>query len=369
MPAPKRRAGETQEEFNRRRIAYYANRRALNDAFYDDEEDVDIRDLTAGSPNSNGAVVSDMDINGDEDWDNFVKSKTQKPLKRRNPANLSMYYYEDRRKSSKPPEDRDVWSGFDRPSEYVYDDFDVDDSWVRGNADTAESSRRNPAMKAFRGRVLEENDQNVSAKMKGIMKERGDNTKSKRFSGTRGERASTSVTNNTPQEGKTKTVREGTVSVAKNNPRQALEDGFRRDRADNYGGRFKGIVGNASTNRAALTPGDYTRNIGNRNEPSETWNVDTGPNRRPRRVAEGGKDTKPSVNASNSERNYSNEGNRTSRRDAASTATMNSLAGSKDTRRTFRDGTMAKIGSSRQVLEDGFKEEKKNKSNFRGIRP
>lgn len=391
MPAPKRRAGETQEEFNRRRIAYYANRRALNDAFYDDEEDVDIRDLTAGSPNSNGAVVSDMDINGDEDWDNFVKSNAKKPSRLRNPANSNRFYAEDRRQSSRRPSgDRNIWEGLDIPSEYVYDDFTVDDSWVRGNADTAESSRRNPAMKAFRGRVLEENDQNVSAKMKGITKERVDNTKGKRFSGTRGEKASTSVTNNTLQEGKTKTVREGTVSVAKNNPRQALEDGFRRDRADNYGGRFKGIAGNASTNRAALTPGDYTRNIGNRNEPSEPWNVDTGPNRRPRRVAEGGEGIRgagTSVAGSGGSAN-----NRTTQRDSASRSSMSgnfrgiSETGKTNTQigqtkrfdepiatnrnqasktKTVRDGTMARMGSSRQMLKNGFNEEKK-KSQFKG---
>lgn len=323
MPAPKRRAGETQEEFNRRRVAYYANRRALNDAFYDDEEDVDIRDLTAGSPNSNGAVVSDMDIDGDEDWDNFVRSNAPKPSRLRNPANSNRFYAEDRRQSSRRPSgDRNIWEGVDGPSGYVYDDFTVDDSWVRGNADTAESASRNPAMRNGPQRVQERNNQNASAKM---------------------------------------------------NPK----------------------------GRAALTPGDYTRNIGRRNETGPSAEDLAPTPRRPMRVAEGGKgipEKKRTENAYKDFRDYPNgkpqtrEANEVSQRGSASqSSTSGNFRGISESGKTntqigqvrrfdepiatnrnqasrtkeVRDGTIARMGSSRQVLEDGFNEEKK-KSQFKG---
>lgn len=312
MPAPKRRAGETQEEFNRRRIAYYANRRALNDAFYNNEEDVDIRNLTAGSPNSNGTVVSDMDINGDEDWDNFVRSNAPKPSRLRNPANSNRFYAEDRRQSSRRPSgDRNIWEGIDGPSGYVYDDFTVDDSWIRNNADAAESARRTPAMRNGPQRVQERNNQNASAKM---------------------------------------------------NPR----------------------------GRTALTPGDYTRNIGSRNETGPSAEDLAPTSRRPRRVVEGGKGIRgagTSVAGSGGSAN-----NRTTQRDSASQSSMSgNFRGISETGKTntqigqtkrfgepiatnrnqasrtkeVRDGTMARMGSSRQVLENGFNEEKK-KSQFKG---
>lgn len=248
MPAPKRRAGETQEEFNRRRIAYYANRRALNDAFYNNEEDVDIRDLTAGSPNSNGAVVSDMDINGDEDWDNFVRSKAPKPSRLRNPANSNRFYAEDRRQSSRRPSgDRNIWDGVDGPSGYVYDDFVVDDSWIRRNADTAESASRSPAVRNGEQRVMEKNDRNISAKMnpgKRAVLTPGDytkkigNYKKESISGStpvaklnpiKRDSALSASTNNTEQKGNRKEVREGTMNRMGSSPRQTLENGFREE--------------------------------------------------------------------------------------------------------------------------------------------